>query len=226
MNDAELTERRYRRQRDIVPPERLSLVRASVIGVGAVGRQVAIQLAAMGVPQLQLIDPEVVEPENLAPQAFLDADLGRPKVWATADLCHQLSPRAEIETCQTRFRRSLAVGNVVLCCVDSIQIRASIWRTVQGKVDLFIDGRMSAEVVRVLTAGDAPGRRHYPTTLFPSAEAHVGPCTAKSTVFCANVVAGLMLEQFARWLRGLPLDADLICKLLASECVVTTPPAA
>ncbi len=36
------------RQRDLVPPEPLSAIHAVVIDVGAVGRQVALQLAAMG----------------------------------------------------------------------------------------------------------------------------------------------------------------------------------
>jgi phosphoglycerate dehydrogenase-like enzyme len=40
------------RQRDIVPPERLAQCHAVVIGVGAIGRQVALQLAAVGVPFL------------------------------------------------------------------------------------------------------------------------------------------------------------------------------
>ena len=37
------------RQRDIVPPDALAKCRPTVIGVGAIGRQVALQLAAMGV---------------------------------------------------------------------------------------------------------------------------------------------------------------------------------
>ena len=37
------------RQRDIVPPDKLAACHALVIGVGAVGRQVALQLAAMGI---------------------------------------------------------------------------------------------------------------------------------------------------------------------------------
>ena len=32
------------RQRDIVPPERLAACRTTVVGVGAIGRQVAVQL--------------------------------------------------------------------------------------------------------------------------------------------------------------------------------------
>lgn len=66
---------RYSRQQDIVPAERLSFCRATLIGVGAIGRQVALQLAAMGVPHLQLIDFDRVEEANLASQGFLESDL-------------------------------------------------------------------------------------------------------------------------------------------------------
>jgi len=45
---------RYSRQRDIVPAARIADCKATVIGVGAIGRQVALQLTAMGVPWLQL----------------------------------------------------------------------------------------------------------------------------------------------------------------------------
>jgi sulfur carrier protein ThiS adenylyltransferase len=41
-----------------------------VIGVGAIGRQVALQLAALGVPDLSLYDPDTVAVENLAPQGY------------------------------------------------------------------------------------------------------------------------------------------------------------
>ena len=79
------------RQREIVPPERLAACRATVVGVGAIGRQVALQLAAMGVPWLQLTDPDIVEPVNLACQGYLEDDLERTKVSATADLCQQIN---------------------------------------------------------------------------------------------------------------------------------------
>ena len=59
MTDTSQLNERYSRQRDIVPPERLMACRATVIGVGAIGRQVALQLTAMGVPWLQLIDFDV-----------------------------------------------------------------------------------------------------------------------------------------------------------------------
>ena len=68
---------------------------------------------------------------------------------------------------------------------------------------------MSAEVLRVLTACDSASREHYPTTLFAAGEAYAGPCTAKTTRYCANIAAGFMVAQFAQWLRNLPIDSDL-----------------
>ncbi len=40
---------RFARQEDLVPRDRLADIRATVIGVGAIGRNVALQLAAIGV---------------------------------------------------------------------------------------------------------------------------------------------------------------------------------
>ena len=86
---------------------------------------------------------------------------------------------------------------------------------------VFSTRRMSAEVLRVLTACDAATRKHYPTTLFAAGEAYAGPCTAKTTIFCANIAAGMMVSQFAKYLRHLPVDADVQFNLLSSELTVS-----
>jgi sulfur carrier protein ThiS adenylyltransferase len=211
---------RYSRQKDLVPAERMAGCRITIIGVGAIGRQVALQLAAMGAPSLQLVDFDTVDESNLASQGYLQDDLGRPKVEATGDLCHQIHHQLEVIQANERFRRSMEIGNVLLCCVDSIATRRLIWEAVKAKVSVFVDTRMSAEVVRVLAAADEPSRQHYPTTLFAAEEAFSGSCTAKSTLYTANIAAGLAIGQFTRWLRGLPIDADLSLNLLTSELTV------
>ena len=81
---------------------------------------------------------------------------------------------------------------------------------------------MSAEVLRILTACDSESRKHYPTTLFNSEEAFVGPCTAKTTIYCANIAAGFMVAQFTKYLRLLPVDPDIQVNLLASELNVAS----
>ena len=217
------SDERYSRQRDIVPPERLAQIKATVIGVGAIGRQVALQLTAMGVPWLELIDFDVVEESNLASQGYLEDDLGRYKVDATADLCQQINHGLEAHVAKDRFRRSMEVGNAIFCCVDRIDTRRLIWESVKDRVSFFADGRMSAEALRVLTAADEQGQAHYPTTLFAATEAHEGACTAKTTIYCANVASGVMLAQFTRYLRGIPTDSDIQLNLFTTELTVTGP---
>ena len=213
---------RYSRQQDIVPRERLEQCKVTIFGVGAIGRQVALQLAAMGVPWLQLIDPDVVDESNLASQGYLESDLGRPKVQATGEQCQQINHQLEVYELEERFKRSHQIGHIVFNCVDSIDARRLIWEAVKDRVQFYGDGRMSAEVLRVLTAVDDTSRGHYPSTLFTSAEAYQGACTAKSTIYCANVAAGMMLAQFTKYLRNLPIDADIQVNLLSMELTVNS----
>jgi len=111
----------------------------------------------------------------------------------------------------------MEIGSAVFCCVDRVETRSLIWSAVKDRCSFFCDGRMSAEVLRVLTACDAVSRKHYPTSLFAAGEAYARPCTAKTTIYCANIAAGLMVAQFAKWLRRVPIDSDVCLNLLASE---------
>lgn len=205
------------RQRELIPPDKLSTIRIAVVGVGAIGKQVSLQLAAIGVPKLQLIDFDMVEPVNLAPQGFYESDLGKPKVEAVANICRQINSEIEITTTNRKFQSMQFTGGICFCCVDGIDTRRSIFNAVKGRADLFIDGRMSAEYLRILTVHDDASKEYYPTTLFTTAEAFRGSCTSKSTIYCSNIAAGLMIAQFTKWLRGCDIDKDIDLNLLTNE---------
>lgn len=205
------------RQRDLVPPERLSQTGVTVIGCGAVGRQAALQLAALGVSDLQLVDFDTVEAANLAPQGFLAGDLGRAKVAAVAEQCQAINPAVRIELVQRRFNRSLRRTPAVFCCVDRIAARKRIYEQVRETASLFLDARMSAEVIRVLSVASGRQGEAYLQTCFATEQAYAGACTAKSTIYTASIAAGLQLAQFTRWLRRLPTDRDVQLNLLTME---------
>lgn len=218
------------RQRELVPPTKLATCRAMVIGVGAIGRQVAAQLAAVGAPQIDLIDFDQVAVENLAAQSYWPQDLGRAKVHATADLCRTINPDVLVHAHANVFRRSSVKAIsafhdrghrlVIFCCVDSITTRRLVWESVRHRCAMFVDGRMSGEVIRILTAGEPAVDDYYAATLFDQREAHVGACTARSTIYTASIAAGLMLGGFKKWLRVLPLERDVTLNLLSAELSV------
>ncbi|MCI0360148.1 MAG: ThiF family adenylyltransferase [Planctomycetaceae bacterium] len=215
---------RFQRQESLAPRERLAELDVTVIGVGAIGRQLALQLASLGVTKLRLVDFDKVEPTNVTTQGYHFEDVGRAKVDAAASAVWQIDPQIHVETVNDRYRPQLEVGDALFCCVDSIETRAALWRTAGRRVSFWCDGRMLGEVMRILTVAEHLGRNHYPTTLFAASEVQPGSCTSRGIIYTACIAAGLMTHQLTRWLRGLPLDADLSLNLLASELAVAADP--
>lgn len=76
-------------------------------------------------------------------------------------------------------------------------------------------------MLRVFTVKDSISRERYPKTLFAQEDAYREACTARATIYCANVAAGIMVGQFAKWLRDLPTDFEVNVNLLGMEATVT-----
>ena len=192
-------------------------VSATVIGVGAIGRQVAIQLASIGAQRIQLIDFDKVDATNITTQGYRQHEIDWAKPFACAEAISQIDPQIEVSRIEDRFRPRQQIGNAIFCCVDSIASRSAIWKSVEGKVAFWSDGRMLGEVLQILTATDSESASHYSTTLFAPSEAQQGTCTSRSTIYAASIAAGLMIHQFTRWLRSLPTDADTSINLLSGD---------
>lgn len=205
------------RQRELVPAEKLKELNVTVVGVGAIGRQVSIQLAAIGAQKMRLIDFDTVAVENLAAQGFMEQDLSKPKVEAVGELCQSINSQISIEAKNTKFNNAMFPGGALFMCVDSINTRKQIFEGVCNKADFFIDGRMSSEYMRILTVTNLESKEYYKTQLFSSSEAFVGTCTAKTTIYCATTAASLMISQFVKWLRDLDVDKEVCINLLSNE---------
>ena len=211
---------RFERQSQLVPMDRLAEVTATVIGVGAIGRQVALQLASIGTPRIQLIDFDSVDLSNTTTQGYRKHEIGWAKPFATSQAISEIDPTIEVIRVEDRFRPRQEIGNVVFCCVDSITARTAIWRSVESRAGFWADGRMLGEVLRILAVTDSGSEAYYATTLFAASEAQQGTCTSRSTVYATSIAAGIMVHQFTRWLRDIPTDADTSINLLSGEWTV------
>lgn len=221
-------EQRDARQRELIDPRRLKQVRATIVGVGAIGRQVALQLAALGVSKIQIIDFDIVEEVNLAAQGFNEADLALPKVEAVKRSMEQVNSSIRINALNERYNElhgaRLSNGRqVVFACVDDIEIRKLIFETFE--FDLFVDTRMAAELIRTLAVqgDDQDARAAYDKTLFVAEEANRDRCTQQTTIYCANIGAALAVAQFTKWLRQMPVDADVMFNILSYDVMYITP---
>ncbi len=204
--------------------DRLAEVTATVIGVGAIGRQVSLQLAAIGTPRIQLIDFDTVDLSNTTTQGYRKHEIEWAKPFACSQAISEIDPSIEVIRVEDRFRPRQEIGNAVFCCVDSIAARSAIWKSVQGRSAFWADGRMLGEVLRVLAVTNGASSTHYASTLFASSEAQQGTCTSRSTIYAASIAAALMVHQFTRWLRDIPADADTSVNLLSGEWTVHDTP--
>ncbi len=185
---------RFSRQADLVPQEKQTerSHRCGSVGDRSMQREGR---------HLQLFDFDTVEPTNITTQGYGFADLNQPKVVAMQEAINRIDPEIIVTPIPDRFRASYEAGEVVFCAVDKIDARKAIWRMAGKHRRFWSDGRMLGETIRVLSASNEDERKHYETTLFPASEAQAGRCTARSTIYAANICAALMVHQFSRWLR-------------------------
>ncbi len=150
----EPTPTRSLRQQGIFPPERLAALECIVVGVGAIGRQVALQLNSIGgIGRIRLIDFDTVELVNLGPQGYFHSDIGKSKVEATYSLCRMANADQNIDIINERFSNEIDLDperSVIFSCVDTMAARQEIWNASRERCQLYIDGRMAVETVRIL----------------------------------------------------------------------------
>ena len=213
------------RYSSILDPAVLEQSSAAVIGTGAIGRQVAIQLSAMGVGELFLIDHDRVNEDNLGTQGWLTHEIGDPKVVALANYLKAVNPEGRVHAQVRRFKKTKdSIFPVIFACVDNMDVRRLIFEATAKarKSELFIDGRMSAEAFRAFAVTkDNGGIDYYEDTLFGENEATQGVCTARTTIYCSNVIAGYMVSLFSQYLRGwgLPKEVEMTIAGFGMEAI-------
>jgi hypothetical protein len=150
--------------------------------------------------------------------------VGRPKVTATSEAAAGWDD-GEWEMFWSRKVGKVGVGDLrkgdtVFLCVDSMAARRQIWGyCCRAQVGLVVDGRMGEEVVRVVTEWVVKKGAPYEGTLYADEEAVQERCTARMTVYGANVCGGLMVNQAVLVGRGMgdAVVRDVALNMLAME---------
>ncbi len=194
--------------------KRLAQTRAVVVGVGAVGRAVALQLTALGVSELCLIDPGMVGYADLGPRGYRTDQLHSSKVVATCQDCETQNPACSISEHVELFKKQHAENYVwgqchkllcvLFCCVNHQGSRTQVWTYAGWRASLWVDIRVRAAAVRVLTSDDPGEDVYYPGTLADKDQDGVADFPA-----VYHAAASLGMTQLSRFLSGAGVERDM-----------------
>ena len=122
---------------------------ATIIGCGAIGSKIAVELARMGVNELELFDYDEVESHNLCNQAYTLNDVGFKKTEALQRIIGNICS-AKITT-NEKFINNKVSHPIVFLCVDSMSERKRIMELLlkDSSVYYVIETRMGIDELRV-----------------------------------------------------------------------------
>ena len=184
---------RYLRNKDIIDQSQLQSV--TVIGCGGIGSAIVQSLAIMGFNEIILYDNDTVEPHNLSTGFFKESSLNMRKNVVAKKSIQSYKKNTRVITYDTYDGQSLS-GHTIIC-VDSMEPRLMAFESFKHDAQdnsVFVDARMDALAYEVITVKPNDFKvylsKWQPSTNIPDA-----PCTMKHTIFTAQIVSGMAVNQ-------------------------------
>jgi molybdopterin/thiamine biosynthesis adenylyltransferase len=193
-----------RRHLEVFSVEAFGNKRIDVIGAGAVGSAIVMQLAKLGLENIHVWDFDKVEGHNIANQRYAQKDIGLAKVVAIAQAVKDATGH-DITIHEEKLEGGETLGEVVFLAVDTMAARKAIWqKSLRNKLrtKLVVESRMGTQEGRVYAICPIkPAQvRGYESTLYDDAAATVSACGASTTVGAtADITASYATWQFMRW---------------------------
>lgn len=197
--------------------ERLMDAKVLIVGCGALGSMVAMQLAASGVGCLRIVDFDTIDLSNLQRQYFFkDSETGKKKVPVLAERIKELNPTIKVEIVEEMLQTTNA-ANIIKGC--DIVVEATDNPSSMLIIDKICE-EMSVPCVmagvtgfsgQVLTC--SPGGRRYQDIFPETAGTGILPCSIGGVVgAAASLAASVEASEVIKIICG--IGSSLQDKLL------------
>jgi len=204
------------RHRSVFDPKELE-ENVHIIGCGATGSRIALELAKLGIRTIHLWDDDIVEGHNIANQIFELADIGTKK---TETL--QLIMKDNSGIIPTIYQQKVTdqpLTGIVFLLTDTMASRKEIWENCikfKPQVKLMIETRMGADSLRIYAINPLNFEQvtFWEGTLCDDDEAVASACGARTTVGAtAAVISGLAVWELIKYQRSEFVGSELITGL-------------
>lgn len=181
----------------------------TVIGCGATGSWVCLQLAKLGVKYLSMIDMDKIEIHNIPNQIYSIDSAEEYKVGEMLKLCKMLGSGVtnyvySLEELTSENFDSAYIGETVFCLVDSMKARKELFNAAlkNNICKVWIETRMGLTGYRIYVVhmNNQNEIDKYKETLYSDDESEVSACGASQSIVstamqCASHAVGLWLSD-------------------------------
>jgi len=199
-----------------------------IIGLGAIGSHLCMQLTRLGCDNFYLYDFDTVEDKNVANQIYYWKDKKKLKTDATIENMRMINPDIKIHAFDKGYSRQALSGYVFLA-VDSIDLRRDIASANQynDNIKVMFDFRMGladAQHYACNWSVDRMKENFLKTMDFTREEAKaaqpVSACgTSLSVLPTVEVITALGVSNFINHVKGVPLRAMILIDAFSFDII-------
>jgi molybdopterin/thiamine biosynthesis adenylyltransferase/DNA-binding transcriptional regulator YhcF (GntR family) len=209
--------------------DKVQAAKVMVVGAGALGNEVAKNLALMGMGHIFILDFDNIEAANLSRSVlFRERDNGRPKAEIAAARLHELNPDVKIQYFNGDVRTEVGLGvfrrmDAIIGCLDNREARLAVNRFCYRLNKPWVDGAIQEllGLVRVFVPEDGAcfectlteqARREismrYSCPLLGRANILLGKVPTTPT--SASIVGGMQSQEALKLIHGFPVEAGSV----------------
>lgn len=194
------------RHLSVFTPSKFGKTRVDVIGVGATGSKIALELAKLGIENLHIWDDDIVESHNIANQAFTMKHIGKPKVEAVAEMVKE-STGLDVHVHNKKVESKVKLGDFVFLLVDSMKTRKDIWdKTIKmnASIKFMLETRMGKDQGMIFAVNpiDPDHIKNWEETYYPDEESQESLCRSPISIGAtSSLVSSAAVWQFINWYR-------------------------
>lgn len=201
--------------------------RIDVIGAGATGSYVVLQLAKMGLSNIHVWDKDTIESHNLPNQLYGLSDVGKSKVEALHDIILantgiKIFPHNEfVDSNMTE-----PLGDIVFLLTDTMSSRKEIYESCLklGSSSLCIETRLSATQGRIYSFDptDFAMQDKWEKTLYSDAEAERSECGTTITMGASSsMMASMAVWQMIKWYKNSVPEFEILYSVAPNYNILT-----
>jgi adenylyltransferase/sulfurtransferase len=209
--------------------DKVQAAKVIVVGAGALGNEVAKNLALMGVGHIFILDFDVIEAANLSRSVlFRERDSGRPKAEIAAARLRELNPDIQIQYFNGDVRTEIGLGvfrrmDAIIGCLDNREARLAINRFSYWLDKPWVDGAIQVllGLLRVFVPGEGAC---YECTLTEQARREISlryscPLLGRANILLgkvpttptsASIVGAMQAQEALKLIHGFPVDAGKV----------------